>query len=442
MALAINRDGDVLRQIEEDDAIGVPAVVGRYAFLPWQEQYVTVFDLQTGSEVARALLRTPASRVFLSGGAVFFGGAAATRLDGAIGLVSQGRASTVALPSRDLPGNPIWMTPGTEVLEPVASASDKVRLYARPTASGAPAIESGIFAATYFRIAVGFDATQRTVAWARAFEADLIGGAACTGGFALCDARGEVTLVESQHGAPVRRASLGRPVDVCVVQTDGLKAAAGPATEPLAKQLEQLVMLPQADLLMMQRLLLRELAALQDDGVTKTLIDLAIAERTPPLLREDARKALAARRRGATFMLDALRRSYDFLADVPRPPPVGPLADALAAMDEKRAAPLLAKHLNDPETSPEDAQRAAAALVVLASKEQLPALRTFFALYRGVRDKTLTGAVLSVAEALVKLGDVETVTRAANDAFTSPDLRERLAQLARSGGATQGAVGR
>ena len=47
-------------------------------------------------------------------------------------------------------------------------------------------------------------------------------------------------------------------------------------------------------------------------------------------------------------MLESLARHYDFLKDVLRPPPVGPLADALAGMKETRAAPALVSHLFDP----------------------------------------------------------------------------------------------
>ena len=50
----------------------------------------------------------------------------------------------------------------------------------------------------------------------------------------------------------------------------------------------------------------------------------------------EARSLLASRRNGAEFMLEALRRHYDFLSDVLRSPPVGPIADALSAMGEKR----------------------------------------------------------------------------------------------------------
>ncbi|WP_437896376.1 outer membrane protein assembly factor BamB family protein [Sorangium sp. So ce124] len=226
VVLAVSREGLVLRQIEDSAAIGVPAVVGRYAFLPWQGRYVTVFDLQTGGEVARALLRTEVSRAFLLGGAVFFGGEAATRFDASIALGAAGRASTARLPARELPGAPVWMTAGTEVLAPTASAGDMARLYARPRPAGPPGIEAERFVATYYRAAVGLDARSGALAWAHAGEADFLGGAAYVGGFALCDAHGGISFLDAQRGAVAGRASLGRPVQACVVQADGLTAAA------------------------------------------------------------------------------------------------------------------------------------------------------------------------------------------------------------------------
>ncbi len=126
------------------------------------------------------------------------------------------------------------------------------------------------------------------------------------------------------------------------------------------------------------------------------------------MLLEDARQLLASRRNGADYMIASLAKHYDFLSDVLRPPPVGPMADALAAMNDKRAAPLLARHLNDPANSPDDIQRAARALEKLATPAEVEELKTFFALYRATADRPeLVNAVLSVARALVRVGGPE-----------------------------------
>src|SRR5262249_52132797 len=153
---------------------------------------------------------------------------------------------------------------------------------------------------------------------------------------------------------------------------------------PLADQLAKAVQLDFPELLTIQRLLLREMTALKDEAVTRTLIELCSSERTPPDLLKGARNALAARRNGAAFLMAALEKHYDLLGGVLRPPPVGPIADALGAMNEKQAAPLLAAHLNDPDDTPDDVQRAATALVTLATKNELAPIATFFAHYRCV----------------------------------------------------------
>ncbi len=226
--LAISHDGNVLRQIEDTSSIGVPSVIDGFAFLPWQGQYVTVYDIAAGEEKGRALLRSQTSRVFASGGALFFGELAATRFDDRIRLGAANKASTISLPTRELPAAPSWMPTGLEP-EPIrASASDKVRLYARPTPSGAPAIDSGRFAATYYRIALGFGAKGGELVWAHLHDADFLAGSAFAGGFALCDAKGTVTLFDARSGAVTARVSFGHEIDACVVQTDGLKQPARP----------------------------------------------------------------------------------------------------------------------------------------------------------------------------------------------------------------------
>ena len=430
VVLAVSHEGDVLRQVEDEAAIGVPAVVDGYAFLPWQGQYVTVYDLAAGEEVARVLLRSQTSRAWTAGGALFFGEAGATRFDDKIRLAPANQASTVLLPARELPGSPKWMRPGTESLALKASALDNIALYAQPAASGAAAIEGDRFAATYYRIAVGLDAKSGALAWAHGNDAEIVGGAPYAGGFALCDVKGKVTFVDAQTGAVAGSVSLGKAVEVCMVQGEGFTKKGAAGAPPLAEQLAKAIMMPEAEHVMIQKLLLREMAALQDESVTKALIDLASNPLTPPPLLEDARKALAARRNNAPAMLASLGKPYDFLADVLRPPPVGPIADALGAMDEKKAAPLLAKHLNDPAHPPDDVKRAAAALVGLADKGQLAEIATFFAHYRCMaEDEAIAAAVVSAAQTLVKIGGHELVIEAAGDPATTEPIKPRLSAL-------------
>jgi outer membrane protein assembly factor BamB len=150
-------------------------------------------------------------------------------------------------------------------------------------------------------------------------------------------------------------------------------------------------------------------------------------------LLEGARTLIASRRSGADYMLEALESHYDFLNGTLNAPPVGPLADALAAMDEKRAAPLLADHLNDPADTPDDVARAAKALVKLAGASEYDALKTFFTLYRAAaNDPKLVEAVISVARALIEIGGGQgrdVVAAASDSPLTQRQVRSGITKL-------------
>ena len=424
--LAVERDGTVRRHLEEDAAIGAPAVSGDYALLPWKGKFLSVYDLSSGREKARLALPQPVSRVFFSGGMLFTGESAVARVDGDLP-----KATWVRPPPAlgGLPGSPLWMRDGTTTPPRESDAIDKVHLYARPTASGAPGLDGNRFASTYFRVAMGFDGKTGDLVWAHAHGADFLGGAAYAEGFALCDAKGEVTFLDARNGGAAGHVSFGKPVEACVVQADGLKKPEAKGGS-LAEQLTQVVEAPEAELATLQQLLLRQLAKLPEAPVTRSLLDLSTSGKASPVIRTEARALLANRKSGADFLLEALSRRYDYLAGVTRPPPVAPLADALLGMRDKRAAALLALHLDDPADTAEDVKHAAAALSQLAEPAELPALTAFFAHYRSMEaEEPIRDAVLSVAEALVRLGARDPVALAIADPLTAPDLKKKLVDL-------------
>ncbi|HEY3818842.1 MAG TPA: PQQ-binding-like beta-propeller repeat protein [Polyangiaceae bacterium] len=433
--LAVAHDGQVVRQIETDKPLGAPAVLGRLAFVPWADQYVSVIDLANGDEAARVTLREQTSRAWTEGGSLWFGEAGFIRFDEHIKDASRGKATTVTVPARELPGSPKLMPSGDRALPPVADATDKVHIYARPvgTDSGA-AIEDDRWYATYFRVAMGFGAGKGKLAWVHLHGSDLLGGAAAAGGVVLCDEQGKVVELEAKSGGIVGEMDLGEPVKACVVNVDARRVNGTPnEVVPLAQQLAAVVRADDPQLAVAQKLLLRELATTQDELATKTLVDLASDVRTSPDLLVEARTALANRRNGAAYMEAALAKHYDFLKDVLRAPPVGPIAQALGAMKEKAAAPLLASHLLDPADTDDDVRQAAAALAVVAGPDQLPTLRQFFGMYRAsAADDDIAAAVVSAGQALIALEDSGVVVAASKDPSTVPYARERLEALVAS----------
>lgn len=435
MLIAVSRDGTVVRQLEANVPIGSPAVVANLAFIPWQNQYVTVYDLTSGDEIARAILRHQTSQAFLAGGSLYFGEVGVTRFDDRIGDAARDKASKVSLPIRELPGKPRWLRAGGVVGKTTSDAFDAIRAYARPKpTTGGLRLDGERYYATYYRIAAGLNDATGELAWVRRLEDDAIGGAAYDGGVALCQRSGEVSFFDASMGATAGQVSLGQPVRVCVVQADSLSRPAEAARpEPLVDQISQVIDVTQTEMVMMHAFLLRELISQESPKATQRLIELATDARTPLELRTVARTGLASRRNGAEYMLAALEKRYDFLAGELMPPPVGPLSDALAEMKESRAAPLLAEHLNDPANDTDDVKRAAMALEKLATPAELQQLEMFLALYRATaHNDDLIAAVVAVAKAIVRVGGDpgrELVRQAAYDPLTVPLLQEPLKQL-------------
>ena len=277
-----------------------------------------------------------------------------------------------------------------------------MHIYARPHASDSGAtIEDDRWYATYFRVAMGLGAGKGKLAWVHLGSTDYVGGAAADGGVVLCDQQGKIVELDAKTGGTLGEKDLGEPVKSCVVNVDGLRLAGSPAdVKPLAEQLSDVVTSDDPQPVIAQKLLLREAQHRpRTPSRPKALVDLASDPRTSPdLLGERGRPEEPAQR--GVVHWRALAKHYDFLKDVLRPPPVGPIAQALGAMKEKGAAPLLAGHLFDPADTDDDVRQAAAALAVVAGPDQLPQLRQFFGMYRAsAPNDDIAAAVVSVGQA-------------------------------------------
>ncbi len=332
------------------------------------------------------------------------------------------------------------MFPGGSPVSPESNAQDRMRIYARPVGGSTFVdVADHRYYATYFRLVLGFDTPSGAVAWVHHHSSDFLGGAATQGGVVLCDDRGRVTELDAKTGGVVAESDLGEPVKACVVNVDAFAVAGVPGpVKPLSAQLADAVLAEDAQLVVPQKLLLRELATSEDPSATQALVALVSDPRTSPELTELARSALAHRHNGAPSMLAALERHYDFLKGALRSPPVAPLAQALAGMKTKAAAPLLTAHLLDPADSDEDVRQAAAALAVLAGPSELPSLRQFFGMYRATcaGNEDISDAVVDVARAMLDVGDHiarEQIEAASVDPATVPTVAERLRSLVGTG---------
>src|SRR6185369_9160946 len=408
--LGVSRAGTTLGSVESKADLGVPAARGGVAFVPWSSQYVSALDINSGDENGRLLARVQVSQALNFGGDLYFGEQGLLRFDEKARFASTSQAN----------------------------ARTKIRIFAAPVASpsGEVTLGAGTFAASYFRVVFGLDSKSGALRWVRALPADIVGGAAASSGFVLCDVNGKVWSLD-RAGADVTAFELGGKIRMCSADAGADEVPGAPARSGLAVQIGEALDNLEPTMAEAERYLVSELGKLEDPIVTKSLIDLSSSPRVPPDLRLETRRLLALRKNGTEYMLSALARHYDFVSGVLLPPPVGPLADALAASAETRAAPLLAKHLNDPANSADDVAHAARALTKLATPAEYDDLRTFFALYRATADdEALVAAVVACAEALLRVGGADAralVERAAQDPLTQNDVRRALpAVLAKS----------
>ena len=334
------------------------------------------------------------------------------RFDEHIQDASKGKASHVVGARRaSCPGRPS-SCPGPEPLAAWRTPRTRCAIYARPSAAdGGAALDDGRWYATYFRLAMGFDADEgRSSRGCTCTARTSSGGAAAAGGGSCCaTSKGSVTELDAQdRRRAVGEVDLGEPVKACVVNVDAWHAErhAG-ATEAAGRAARRGACSPTTRSSSSRRSCScaswRRWRTSWRRRRSWTWRAIRARART---CCADARTALANRRNGATYMEAALARHYDFLKDVLRPPPGGPMAQALGAMKEKAAAPLLAAHLLDPADTDDDVKQAAAALAVVAGPTELPALRQFFGMYRATADDDeVAAAVVSVGQALITLDD-------------------------------------
>jgi outer membrane protein assembly factor BamB len=424
--VAVTRSGEVLRRIDSTVDLGFPAVKAGIAFIPWSSQYVTAIDVKSGDEVARLLVREIVTQARNFNGDLWFGEKGLVRFDDKIRLATTNQGTHVDLPARQLPGKPLWLGSGNQLWPVSNSARLKIRISAQPTAAdGSAHLTNHAYVASYFRVVLGLAEQDGSVRFVKSLGADALGMSAAQHGFAVCDASGKVSLV-SEKGGDAGSADLGARLTACALD---VSAIAVPETQPpaaLAEQIGQALGALTPDMAVAQKLLIDELTKQDDPLVTKILIDLTSSAKIPPDLRSAARKLIATRRSGKEYMLAALERHYDYVSDVLLPPPLGPLADALAAMNEVSATPLLARHLNDPANEMADVERAAVALGKLATPAEYEDLRTFFALYRATADEpSLVKAVVAIGGAPGKT----VVERAAQDPLTQADVKRGLGAL-------------
>ncbi|MBI4951495.1 MAG: PQQ-binding-like beta-propeller repeat protein, partial [Myxococcales bacterium] len=361
IVLALDRSGSVRRQLDVTAQVGVPAVAGELAFLPWQGEGVVVLDLLEGRETARVVRREPVTEARAVDGVLYFGdGTRALRFDAAAVAARQGGGRDVAVRLPRLPEAPTWLglrdedALGRDPRRWIERGTG-ARVHAHPGAlDGDAAATGGGALLAYYRIAAVFPVQGGPVGWVVTSRHDLLGGAASADGFALCDAGGEARWLSAQDGRVVAARSLGTSLVACAVSArppeprePGRSEDPASAPEPRTTQLVRALSVADRRVLPLQLELCDGLAAEPGEDATEALLAVAARETVPEAVRAAASERLAGRPAGGAMLSALLRRAerprelgaLGWLSGaVPWDPTLGVLARALAASGERAAA--------------------------------------------------------------------------------------------------------
>ncbi len=410
--------------------VAVPGVASGIVFVPWKNLYVSAFDAGSGAQLATFVTDTETTHVLPYGGALFAGQGRLVRFDQDLLKAKQG-GSALAAPPKDLPNvTRRDLLVGPEHDEKVtADAIDSTALTGRPVASGAAAFAGDKLYGAYYPFVIGFDAKDAKLAWVHTGNDDVVAAHAAKDGVVVVDKAGNVKLLAASNGAVTKTFSLGKPAMSADVFADTISIGSGSAPA-LAEQIKAATTTKDDRLATAQVYLLEQAAAVPDEETTAVLLEVADSERAAPAIKDAARKAIASRTNGAPAMIKMLGRHADFLKGT-RTPPVGPMAKALAAMKEKKAAGPLLEQLMDPALPQIDLGDTAEGVAALADKEQLADLKKFINLYRGSSsgNMKLSDAVGAIAAAVIRIeGDKgrEWVVATAKDSLTDADIRSTL----------------
>jgi outer membrane protein assembly factor BamB len=427
---------------ELDAPVGAPALVGDVALVPWNRQYLSGLTASDGDEFARLRVRDGViSHAFAAGNQVYAGsahGIAALTQETIKGSLT--KSPHYEPPKEELPGRPEFLRDaysGTPLATP-ESAQNRIRLVFRPELTGGQQVTlaNGNLYLMFYRFVFALDQKDLGLRWVYAHEADLVGASVSDYGVVLADMRGEILQLAAQSGRPVFRQPNALPsftVEFPQVLS-GLGGGAGDGPPSEAEVRQQLTAAAQdADsrLVPMRLLAVELLAQLEDPEATASLLGLCDDELTTIAVRKAACNLLSERKLGTEYILSALTRHASYL-DGTNAPPVGALAKAAAAQNEKRAVPLLIAHLEDPSTPAQTLGAVVKALGDLGDTSAAEPLTDFLRLYHADPvDEHVARALELVPAALAKLlgqGAREPLTPIVGDPLGTDLVRDRAAK--------------
>ncbi|MCC7538773.1 MAG: PQQ-binding-like beta-propeller repeat protein, partial [Deltaproteobacteria bacterium] len=362
---------------------GAPAVAGRFVFIPWERQNLTVLDARTGDEVAR--FRTTDDvlawvEAFPEG--VYYGSRDIYRLTSQSHGGTKRSTTHAPAPAADAPGEPLIHADGFLPVPANRTARGRIRYHFRPAASTDEriAVAGDTVYFTYFRFVFGL-ATDGALRWAIRRQSDVISAAATEAGLFVVTEDGTVALLDAQTGHERWTRPMGAPLAAAELSVAGFAPEGSAGAAPnLRTSLSEIVLDPDNRLVPARAFAIRLLARMEDPEITRDLLDLYAQRSMPGALREEIGRALRARRTGTQHLVEALARHYDYLEQT-EPPPLAIIVPALLEAQERTAVPRLIEHMMDHETPMNVLALVITAIVELGDAQVVGPLREFVIRY-------------------------------------------------------------
>ena len=426
--------------------VGVPALVGRYALVPWATQTLSVLSARNGEELARwQFNKSVIGHALVDRGHVYIGQHRLMRVDQNALQQAAEVSATIAPLDRPLPGQPPLLRDGYLKVPEPDSAYHRLQATWRVGAGegeAAHSAENDALVVRFYRELFSLRANSDEIQWVRVFDHDLVGCSIQPGGTFVADSAGVLRFLDPDGGVRLRR-DLGRTLQVVTIRPGAWVPAVATATSApsptspaptdkalgaLHEQLFAAAALEDDRLGAGRAYAVEYLARITDAAVTADLIALCENDKSPEPVQLSACAHLSQRKTGGDIVVQAMRRRASFL-DGSAPPPVGPLAQAAGEMRLKPAGALLISHMEDPNTKARDLPFVFAALEKLNHRSAGSAIERFVRLHHAEPEGSeLAPALYAALHALGGLhvrGARASLEDVAADTLTPKAVRER-----------------
>jgi outer membrane protein assembly factor BamB/HEAT repeat protein len=430
--------------------LGAPAARNGLVFVPYRFQYLSVLSHQTGNEIARVYVRhkvalhnrgTRLSPIMInyvrnSPEGILFG----NDIEGVIrftpqlvsGLKPQTDFFAISLKrQRSVRARYWWDSYKPSMV--AYTAIDRNRLLWRWDKTGT-GFANDMATLQYYRYFFGFQASTGLLRWAYMHEATQVISTAHLGDRIIYISReGRIVMLDARNGDRVWELKTdirthGATFDAYSFNPPQKSFA---KNAPLLQVLKEVIAEPDLQFQDAKIFAVTQLVKVRGAEISKILLRLVNAPKTPVNVRRVAGDVLVKRATQASLpiFLAALNIRYDFLKGA-APKGVGIVAKALARIGSKRAVPALLAHLQEPLTPFSALEEIVLALIRIGDKRIVWPFSQFLLTYRSEPAFVPQINILTtIAKSLIKMGgrtERQMLTFVAEDHHTLPQLRQYL----------------